>query len=491
MPRLPPLARRAGQAMGDKNSLPLKQRMAIPRAHMPELDATARSRNFAEVNCGLPPAEATAEATRCIECAKPECVERCPVGVKVKEFVALIYAGDILGAAAKLREDNSLPAITGRVCPQETQCEGGCVLGRKGAPLAIGYLERFAADYERTSGRLGLPRRAPATGKRVAVVGSGPAGLSAAGDLVRKGHAVHVFEALHELGGVLVYGIPEFRLPKAIVREEIDNLRHMGVEFETNVVVGKSVTIDELMREEGYDAVFVATGAGLPRFLGLPGEHLNGVYSANEFLTRVNLMRAYRALEYDEPVYDCHDRDVMVVGGGNTAMDAVRTARRLGARTATLVYRRSEAEMPARAEEVKHAREEGIEFRVLTDPVAFLGDERGWLTGARCMRMELGAPDASGRRSPVPIKGSEFLLPVSAAIIGVGTTANPLIQSTTPDLATNPRNYIVADPESMRTSKRGVFAGGDIVTGGATVILAMGAGRKAARSIHEFLTTGA
>jgi glutamate synthase (NADPH/NADH) small chain len=304
---------------------------------------------------------------------------------------------------------------------------------------------------------------------------------------VQKGHRVHVFEALHELGGVLVYGIPEFRLPKTIVREEIENLRRMGGEFERNVVVGKSVTIDELMRDERYDAVFVATGAGLPRFLGIPGEHLNGVYSANEFLTRVNLMRAYRALEYDEPVYDCHGRDVMVVGGGNTAMDAVRTARRLGARTATLVYRRSEKEMPARAEEVKHAREEGIAFRMLTDPIAFVGDERGWLKGARCMQMELGAPDGSGRRSPVAIKGSEFLLPVDVAIIGVGTTANPLVQSTTPDLATNSRNYIVADPETMRTSKRGVFAGGDIVTGGATVILAMGAGRKAAAAIHDFL----
>jgi len=342
--------------MSEKNTLPLKQRMAIARVRMPEIDSTARSRNFEEVNSGLPPAEAMVEATRCIECAKPGCVEQCPVGVKVKEVVALIYAGDYLGAAAKLREDNALPAITGRVCPQEHQCEGGCVMGRKGAPLAIGHLERFVADYERQSGRLGLPHIAPQTGKSVAIVGSGPAGLSAAGDLVQKGHRVHVFEALHELGGVLVYGIPEFRLPKSIVREEIGNLRRMGVEFETNVVVGKSVTIDELMKDEDYDAVFVATGAGLPRFLGIPGEHLNGVYSANEFLTRVNLMRAYRAAEYDEPIYDCRGRDVMVVGGGNTAMDAVRTARRLGAQTATLVYRRSEAEMPARAEEVKRAR---------------------------------------------------------------------------------------------------------------------------------------
>ena len=477
--------------MPEKNTLPLKERMKIARTHMPELDPQVRSRNFQEVNLGLEAADALTEATRCIACAKPGCVVDCPVGVKIKEVVALIYAGDYLAAAAKMREDNALPAITGRVCPQEHQCEGGCVLGRKGAPVAIGNLERFVADFERSSGQLGLPANAPSTGKSVAIVGSGPAGLSAAGDLIQKGHRVRVFEALHELGGVLVYGIPEFRLPKAIVKDEVDNLRRMGVEFETNVVVGKSVTIDELMRDEHFDAVFVATGAGLPVFLGVPGEHFNGVYSANEFLTRVNLMRAYRFPEYDEPVYDCRDRDVIVVGGGNTAMDAVRTAKRLGARSATLVYRRSAAEMPARAEEVKHAQQESIEFRMLTNPVEFLGDEKGWLTGARCVRMELGEPDASGRRSPVAIPGSEFVLPANVVIIGVGTTANPLIQSTTPDLKTTSRNYIVADAETMRTSKPGVFAGGDIVTGGATVILAMGAGRKAAKSIDAYLTTGA
>jgi glutamate synthase (NADPH/NADH) small chain len=352
-----------------KNTLPLKERMKIARAPMPEMDATERSRSFAEVNQGLLVADALTEATRCIECAKPGCVVHCPVGVKIKEVVALIQGGEYLAAASKMREDNALPAITGRVCPQENQCEGGCILGRKGAPVAIGNLERFIADFERTSGQLGLPPNAPKTGKSVAIVGSGPAGLSAAGDLIQKGHRVRVFEALHELGGVLVYGIPEFRLPKTIVKGEVENLRRMGVEFETNVVVGKSVTIDELMTDEGYDAVFVATGAGLPRFLGVPGEHLNGVYSANEFLTRVNLMRAYQFPEYDEPIYDCRDKDVIVVGGGNTAMDAVRTARRLGARTATLVYRRSATEMPARAEEVKHAREEGIEFKMLTNPV--------------------------------------------------------------------------------------------------------------------------
>ena len=476
--------------MPDANSLSLKERMKITRAPMPELNAQIRSRNFAEVNLGLHSSDAHTEASRCISCAKPGCQTECPVGVKIKEIVALIYAGQHLAAAAKMREDNALPAVTGRVCPQENQCEGGCVLGRKGQPLAIGNLERFIADFELQSGQLGLPTVAPPTGKSVAIVGSGPAGLSAAGDLIQKGHRVRVFEALHELGGVLVYGIPEFRLPKSIVRQEVGNLRALGVEFETNVVVGKSVTLDELMRVEGFDAIFVATGAGLPQFLGIPGEHFNGVYSANEFLTRTNLMRAYEP-EYDEPIYDCHDRDVIVVGGGNTAMDAVRTARRLGARTATLVYRRSETELPARREEVLHARQEGIEFRMLTNPIEFIGDKSGWLTAARCQQMRLDEPGPDGRRRPVPIPGAEVVLPASVAIIGVGTTANPLIQSTTPDLKTNARNYIATDPESMRTSKRGVFAGGDIVTGSATVILAMGAGRKAAKSIDRYLETGA
>jgi glutamate synthase (NADPH/NADH) small chain len=476
--------------MPDANPLPLKERIKIPRVAMPELEPEVRAHCFAEVNQGLSAESAEEESSRCLACNRPACVGRCPVDVQIREVVALIYAGDFLAAAAKMREDNALPAITGRVCPQENQCEGSCVLGKKSQPVAIGNLERFIADHERTSGQLGLPAIAPPTGKCVAIVGSGPAGLSAAGDLIQKGHRVRVFEALHELGGVLIYGIPEFRLPKSIVKEEVDNLRRMGVEFETNVVVGKSVALDELMRVEGCDAIFIATGAGLPVFLGVSGEHLNGVYSANEFLTRVNLMRAWQFPQFDEPIYDCRDRDVIVVGGGNTAMDAVRTARRLGARSATLVYRRSGAEMPARAEEVKHARQESIEFRMLTNPVEFLGDENGWLTGARCVRMELGEPDADGRRRPVAIAGSEFVLPANVAIIGVGTTANPLIQSTTPDLKTNAKNYIVADPQTMRTSKRGVFAGGDIVTGSATVILAMGAGRKAAKGIDEYLRSG-
>jgi glutamate synthase (NADPH/NADH) small chain len=472
------------------NPLKPKERMKIPRQKMPEREPEVRRHVFEEVNLGLDVELARQEALRCLQCAKPTCVSTCPVGVKVKEFVDLVLAGDYLGAAAKIREDNVLPAVTGRVCPQEDQCEGGCVVGRRGAPIAIGYLERFVADYEQKVGQVGLPPRAPATGKRVAIVGSGPAGLTTAGDLVQKGHAVTVFEALHEFGGVLVYGIPEFRLPKEIVRREVDNLRRMGVDFQKDVVVGRTLTIDELLADEGYDAVFVATGAGLPQFLNVPGEDLNGVYSANEFLTRVNLMRAYRFPEYDQPLYDCRGRDVAVFGGGNTALDGIRTALRLGARNAYLVYRRSDKEMPARTEEVAHAREEGVQFLTLTNPVEFLPGEPGWLGAARCLKMELGEPDASGRRRPIPIPASEFTLPLSVAIIAVGTRANPLVQSTTPDLATNKWGYIEADPERLRTSKRGVFAGGDIVTGAATVILAMGAGRRAAASIHEFLGTG-
>ena len=470
------------------NAIPNKERMKMPRQHMPEAEPLHRCHNFEEVNLGFHPDLVREEALRCLACARPTCTTGCPVGVKVKDFVALIIEGDYLGAAAKIREDNALPAITGRVCPQEDQCEGGCVMTKRVDSLAIGHLERFVADYERETGQVGIPKNAPPTGKRVAIVGSGPAGLSAAGDLVQKGHAVRVFEALHELGGVLVYGIPEFRLPKEIVRQEIDVLRKMGVEFETNVVVGKTVTIDELLGEEGYHAVFVATGAGLPRFLGVPGENLNGVYSANEFLTRVNLMRAYRFPEFDQPVYDCREKDVVVVGGGNTAMDAVRTALRLGARKATLAYRRSEVEMPARKEEVHHAREEGISFEMLTNPVEMIGDSQGWLTGVSCVRMQLGDPGPDGRSTPVPVAGSEFVIAASVVIVAAGTGANPIVQSSTPDLKTNRKNYIEADPETMRTSKAGVFAGGDIVTGGATVILAMGAGRKAARSIDTYLT---
>ncbi len=471
------------------NPLTPKERVKLARQEMPAEPPEVRRHDFHEVNLGLSAIQARTEAARCLECSHPKCVEGCPVGVKIKEFVELIYDGDYLGAAAKIREDNVLPAVTGRVCPQENQCEGLCILGKRFAPLGIGYLERFVADYERRQGELALPDKSPPTGKRVAIIGSGPAGLSAAGDLVLKGHDVTVFEALHEPGGVLIYGIPEFRLPKEIVRQEIDNLRKMGVKFETNVVIGKTVTIDELLGEEGFNAVFIATGAGLPKFLGVPGEHLAGVYSANEFLTRVNLMRANEFPDYDEPVYDCRDKTVAVVGGGNTAMDAVRTALRLGARRAMLLYRRTKAEMPAREEEIRHAEEEGIEFVTLATPIEFLGDDSGRLRAARCQKMQLGEPDESGRRSPVPVDGSKYVLPLDVVIIALGTGANPLVQSTTPDLETDSRGYIRADDCTLSTSKKGVFAGGDIVTGGATVILAMGAGRKAAAAIDDYLAT--
>ena len=472
------------------NPISLKDRMKILRQEMPENPPNERNKNFKEVNLGYELELTKVEAHRCLQCSSPACVKGCPVGVKVREFIELILAGDYLAAAAKIREDNVLPAITGRVCPQEDQCEGTCIVGKKNSSVAIGNLERFVADYERKVGKVGLPQRAKLTGKRVAIVGSGPAALSCSGDLVQKGHDVTVFEALHEIGGVLIYGIPEFRLPKDIVREEVENLKKMGVDFQTNVVVGRTVTIDELLNDEGYDAVFIATGAGLPQFLGIPGENLNGVYSANEFLTRVNLMRAYRFPEYDEPVYDVRGKNVVVVGGGNTAMDAVRTAKRLGANRAIIVYRRSEIEMPARKEEIKHAKEEGIEFMLLTNPVEFIDDGNGWLKAMKLIKMELGEPDESGRRSPVPVSGSEFEVPISAAIIATGTRANPLVQSTTPDLKTTRKGYIEVRDKTLKTSKKGVFAGGDIVTGGATVILAMGAGRTAAASIHEYLTGG-
>jgi glutamate synthase (NADPH) small chain len=473
-----------------KNPIPNRERIKMPRQHMPEQPPEVRAHEFTEVNLGYSAELARQEALRCIECAKPSCTETCPVGVKVKDFVQLIVEGNFLGAAAKIREDNVLPAITGRVCPQEDHCEGGCLLKKKGESLGIGYLERFVADYEQKHFDVKNIVKAPPTGKKVAIVGSGPSGLTAAGDLVQKGHQVHVFEALHEVGGVLTYGIPEFRLPKQIIREQVDYMRAMGVEFETDVVVGRTVTIDELLEEEGYDAVFIGTGAGLPQFMGIPGEHLNGVYSANEFLTRINLMHAYEFPKYDEPMVDFRGKNVAVIGGGNTALDAIRSALRLGAGKAYVLYRRSEAEMPARIEEVKHAKQEGIEFQVLTAPIEFLSDGKGWLTAARCQKMELGEPDASGRRRPVPIAGSEYEVPLSVAVIAIGTSANPIVQSTTPGLNTNKRGYIQADETTQRTSRKGVFAGGDIVTGSATVILAMGAGRRAAKGIDEYLNAG-
>ncbi len=463
-----------------------KERMKIQRQAMPEQNNVERRSNFSEVNIGFTEELAKLEALRCIQCPKPTCISGCPVGVKINDFIALISEGDYLGAAAKIKEDNLLPAICGRVCPQEEQCEIKCTVGKKNEPVAIGRLERFVADYERNTVGIRTPQIAPKTGKKVAIIGSGPAGLSCSGDLIQKGHDVTVFEALHELGGVLIYGIPEFRLPKEIVKTEIDSLKKLGVDFQTNAVIGFTDTIDELLAN-GYDAVFIAVGAGLPYFLNIPGENFSGVYSSNEFLTRVNLMKAYKFPEYDTPVFHVKDKNVAIFGGGNTAMDAVRISKRLGAKNAYIVYRRSDVEMPARNEEIHHAKEEGIEFIYLSNPVEFIGDENGWLKGVKLQKMELGEPDASGRRRPVPIKGSEYILDVDMAVIAIGNGSNPIIQKTTPDLNYNKWGNILVNEETMETSKKGVFAGGDIVTGGATVILAMGAGRKAAAAIDEYL----
>ena len=467
--------------------LTAKERMQIPRHHMIEQDPQTRNKNFTEVNLGYNVQMAQEEAMRCLACPKPTCVQGCPVNIQIKDFVVKIAEGDFIGAVRKIKEDNALPAICGRVCPQEEQCEQVCVVGKRGEPVAIGYLERFVADYERENDMIEVPKVAAPTGKKVAIVGSGPAGLSCANDLAQMGHDITVFEALHQLGGVLVYGIPEFRLPKAIVAKEIDGLRQMGVKFKTDAIIGRITSIDELMEEEGFDSVFLGVGAGLPWFLGIPGENLVGVYSANEFLTRVNLMKAYNFPADDTPILNCKDKNVAVFGGGNTAMDGVRTAKRLGAKNAYIIYRRSEVEMPARVEEVKHAKEEGIEFRILTNPVKFNGDENEWLRSVTLLKMELGEPDDSGRRRPVAIEGSEYDVELDIAVIAIGNGSNPLISQTTPDIETSKRGTIVVDEETMGTSKKGVFAGGDIVTGGATVILAMGAGRKAAAAMHEFM----
>jgi glutamate synthase (NADPH/NADH) small chain len=467
-----------------------KERLKIPRHPMIEQDPMERSRNFDEVNLGYTPELAIAEAQRCLQCPKPTCVAGCPVNIQIKDFIAYIAEGDFLGAVKKIKEDNALPAICGRVCPQEEQCEEACVVAKRGEPVAIGYLERFVADFERKSGKIDIPEVKESNGKKVAIVGSGPAGLSCAKDLRGKGYDVTVFEALHELGGVLVYGIPEFRLPKEIVRTEIDGLKKMGVKFQTDTIIGRSYTVDELFEEEGFDAVFLGVGAGLPWFLGIEGENLNGVYSANEFLTRVNLMKAYKFPEYDSPIIDLHGKNVAVFGGGNTAMDAVRTALRLGAKNAYIVYRRSEKEMPARVEEVKHAKEEGVQFLLQTNPVRLLGDDEGWLHKVELIKMELGEPDESGRRRPIPIEGSNYLLDVDVAVVAIGNGPNPLVTKTSPEIEVSRRGTIVVDPDTMKTSKKGVFAGGDIVTGGATVILAMGAGRKAAAAIDEYIRTG-
>ncbi len=459
--------------------------MKIPRQAMPERDATERSRSFEEVNLGLSAEIAMREAQRCLQCKDAKCIQGCPVNIDIPAFIDRVAAGDFKAAADVLFASNALPGISGRVCPQEVQCECNCIRAKakNNSPAAIGYLERFVADWARDHYHRESRTRPAPSGFRVAVVGSGPAGLTCAGELAKAGHAVTVFEALHEPGGVLLYGIPEFRLPKSIVRKEVDTLRQLGVEIICNVVIGRTYTIDDLMTEEGFHAVFIANGAGLPVFQGIPGEHFKGVYSANEYLTRVNLMCAYDPLSAT-PVL--RPKKAVVVGGGNVAMDAVRTARRLGADPATLVYRRSREEMPARVEEIHHAEQEGVIFEMLCNPVEVLGDEKGWVRAVRCQRMELGEPDASGRRSPRPIPGSEFEITCDVFIEAIGTRANPLLTQTTPDLQVNQRGNIIVDENNM-TSKPGVFAGGDIVRGAATVILAMGDGKRTAARIDAWL----
>jgi glutamate synthase (NADPH/NADH) small chain len=459
----------------------------MPRQKMPEQEPGVRRRNFDEVPLGLSDELAVKEAERCIQCKKPSCMEGCPVSIEIPAFIKLIKEREFTRAIRKVWERNSLPAVCGRVCPQEVQCEGVCILGKKGEPVAIGNLERFAADYERELGKGDLPPKAEPTGKKVAVVGSGPSGLTVAGDLILKGHEVTIFEAFHKPGGVLVYGIPEFRLPKEIVFSEVNFLERLGVKLETNVVVGRTVSVDELF-EQGFEAVYIGVGAGLPTFLNIPGENLIGIYSANEYLTRSNLMKAYLFPEYDTPI--AMGKDVVVIGAGNVAMDSARTAMRLGADKVRIVYRRSREEMPARVEEIHHAEEEGIEFFLLTAPTKFIGNEKGHVIGMECLKMELGEPDASGRRRPVPIEGSEFQLECDLAVIAVGAGANPLLTRSTEGLELNKWGYVVADPETGKTTKKGIWAGGDIVTGQATVILAMGAGRKASDSIHQYLTWG-
>jgi glutamate synthase (NADPH/NADH) small chain len=463
-----------------------KERKKIPRQKMPEQDPRRRRHNFEEVPYGFTEELAVTEAKRCLKCKKPLCITGCPVNIRIPEFIKLIEEGKFIEAAWKLKEQNALPAVTGRVCPQESQCEAKCILGKKGDPVAIGRLERFAADFERVAGDIQLPQLPEPTGKKIAIIGAGPAGLTVAGDLIKLGHHITIYEALHESGGVLVYGIPEFRLPKNIVKAEVDYLRRLGVDIKTDYVVGKAHTVDELLNN-GYDAVFIGTGAGLPIFMNIPGENLVGVYSANEYLTRSNLMKAFRFPEYGTaPV---RSKRVITIGGGNVAMDSARTALRLGAES-IIVYRRSRAEMPARAEEIHHAEQEGVQLMILTNPVRILGNDQGKVKAVECIRMELGEPDASGRRRPVPIEGSEFIMECDTVIPALGNRPNPLIPMTTPALDTTRWGTLEADPDTLETTMKGVFAGGDIVTGAATVISAMGAGKTAAASIHEYVMTG-
>jgi glutamate synthase (NADPH/NADH) small chain len=457
--------------------------MSLKKVSMPEQAPDVRNKNFSEVATGYTEQMAIEEAQRCLDCKNKPCVGGCPVNVKIPEFIGLVAQGKFEEAYHKIKETNSLPAICGRVCPQETQCEYYCVRGIKGEPVAIGRLERFVADWYMKNVKASV-EKPDKNGKKVAIIGSGPAGLTCAGDLAKMGYDVTVFEAFHVPGGVLMYGIPEFRLPKELVQKEIDTIKELGVEIKTNMVIGKVYSLEEL-KEEGYEAIFIGSGAGLPKFMNIPGENLNGVYSANEFLTRINLMKAYKFPEYDTPIRV--GKNVAVVGGGNVAMDAARCAKRLGAQNVYIVYRRSEAEMPARLEEVHHAKEEGIVFKLLTNPTKILGTEDGWVKGLECVEMELGEPDASGRRRPVAKTGSEHIIEVETAIIAIGQSPNPLLTSTSPGLDTQKWGGIIADEKTGATSIEGVYAGGDVVTGAATVILAMGAGKNAAKAIDEYL----
>ena len=468
-----------------RKSRKAKERTDIPRVRMKELDPAYRITNREEVNCGLTREQAVLEATRCLDCVEPLCMTGCPVGINIPKFIKNIERGDFLSAARTLKETSALPAVCGRVCPQERQCESKCFYTQKlkKEPIAIGYLERFAADYEHASGEVALPAMKPCNGVKIAVVGSGPCGLSFAGDMAKWGYRVTVFEALHEIGGVLKYGIPEFRLPNEVVDVEIENLRRMGVEFMTDCIVGKTLSYDDL-HEMGFKGIMVASGAGLPRFMNIPGENLKGVYSANEFLTRINLMKAYKD-DSDTPVE--HAKNVAVVGGGNTAMDSVRTARRLGAEKVMIIYRRSEDEMPARKEEIHHAKQEGVEFLTLHNPVEYIGDERGRVCQMRLQKMELGEPDASGRRSPVPIPGAIETIDIDEVIVSVGVSPNPLVPNSIEGLEVTPKGTIVVNADTLQSSIPDIYAGGDIVRGGATVILAMGDGRRAAAAMHKAL----